>query len=206
MRGYLSSLAPFPYRHAILSAVESHVAARTQHLVPSTSAPPPPPTRHVSPLAALPSRALTTASECFETLAARLGASPYFGGDSPNELDAIVYGHVAVALYLELPEMPLKTALRSYSTLEAHIERVGARFFGDWQPEVTFASPLKTPRAFRRGDDAPRYPGGREEDDDGAHHSGKEGGEEDATMWWWKRAVAAAVVAMVGLRVVTAGR
>ncbi|KAJ2783709.1 hypothetical protein H4R18_001547 [Coemansia javaensis] len=61
-------------------------------------------------------------------LSQKLGTKQYFFGDRPSALDAVVYGHLAPVLRLDLPQDTLRAAVVGrYPNLASHCERIHAR-------------------------------------------------------------------------------
>lgn len=65
-------------------------------------------------------------AQLIEALAARLGQSPYFGGEAPGSLDASAYGMLASVVGLPVPSA-LADAMRAQHSLMAYCERMRAR-------------------------------------------------------------------------------
>lgn len=53
----------------------------------------------------------------YAALSALLGDSPYFCGDRPGSLDAVVFGHLALQLHAVTPNQPFAAAMRPYPNL-----------------------------------------------------------------------------------------
>lgn len=75
------------------------------------------------------------ADECMALLNGRLGGSaghPFFFGQEPSSLDALVYGHLAPLLKAPLPNPRLQTSLKRHDHLVAFITRISARYFPEF--------------------------------------------------------------------------
>jgi glutathione S-transferase len=66
---------------------------------------------------------------------------PFFFGDEPTGVDAIVFGALATSVLTPI-ESPIRDLLRSQPALVAYADRVRARFF----PELATAPSRATPR------------------------------------------------------------
>jgi len=66
------------------------------------------------------------ADECYTALSKKLGNKPYFFGNRPSSLDAVVYGHLAAQYYAPMKECELHTYLHNYSNLCSFVERISA--------------------------------------------------------------------------------
>jgi glutathione S-transferase len=78
-----------------------------------------------------------------------MSSGPYFFGDEPSGLDAVLFGALATTVLTPI-ESPVKDFLRADPTVVAYAERMRARFF----PELADPHSLKravtvkeTPRA-----------------------------------------------------------
>ncbi|KAF8768099.1 Metaxin-2 like protein [Argiope bruennichi] len=66
---------------------------------------------------------------CCYALSERLGTQKYFFGDSPTELDAIVFGHLFAILTTPLPDNRLCSILREYQNLVDLCQRIDVDYF-----------------------------------------------------------------------------
>lgn len=56
--------------------------------------------------------------QSYAALSALLGDSPYFCGDRPGSLDAVVFGYLAVQLHATTPNQPFAAAMRPFPNLK----------------------------------------------------------------------------------------
>ena len=63
-----------------------------------------------------------------------MGDGPYFFGDEPTGIDAVVFGALATSVLTPI-ESPIRDFLRSQPGLVSYLERMRARFF----PELAVA-------------------------------------------------------------------
>uniref|UniRef100_A0A0N5B5G9 Metaxin-2 n=1 Tax=Strongyloides papillosus TaxID=174720 RepID=A0A0N5B5G9_STREA len=68
------------------------------------------------------------ARNCFQTLSTKLGNNKYFFGDSPTQLDALVFGHIYCLLTTTLPNNHLMKQLDEFKNLEAFSLRIDAKY------------------------------------------------------------------------------
>lgn len=69
------------------------------------------------------------AQECMTTLSQRLGKEPFFFGQSPTSLDAIVFAHLAPLLRAPFPSCALQNHLKACDNLAAFVTRIMLRYF-----------------------------------------------------------------------------
>lgn len=69
------------------------------------------------------------AQECLTTLSQRLGKEPFFFGQSPTSLDAIVFAHLAPLLCAPFPSCALQNHLKACENLAAFVTRIMQRYF-----------------------------------------------------------------------------
>jgi glutathione S-transferase len=69
-----------------------------------------------------------SADKDLTALSALLGEKPYFMGDKPTTLDAVVYGLLALIYFVPI-DSPLKTKAESLNNLKAHAERIREAYF-----------------------------------------------------------------------------
>ncbi|XP_075536738.1 metaxin-1 [Dermacentor variabilis] len=69
------------------------------------------------------------AQECMTTLSQRLGKEPFFFGQSPTSLDAIVFAHLAPLLRAPFPSCALQNHLKACDNLAAFVTRIMQRYF-----------------------------------------------------------------------------
>lgn len=68
---------------------------------------------------------------------AMMGAGPFFFGQEPTGVDAIVFGALATTMLTPI-ESPIRDFLRSQAVFVAYVERMRARFFPEPVPESNF--------------------------------------------------------------------
>jgi hypothetical protein len=62
----------------------------------------------------------------------KLGESPFFFGEKPTYIDALVYGHLAVILHAPTSETDLNDILsKTAPKLLSFVERIGKTYFAD---------------------------------------------------------------------------
>ncbi|KAK7092809.1 metaxin-2-like isoform X2 [Littorina saxatilis] len=66
---------------------------------------------------------------CCQALSERLDEQPYFFGDNPTELDALVFGHLYTLLTTSLPEGPFAEIVQKFPNLAAFCKRIDEKFF-----------------------------------------------------------------------------
>lgn len=66
---------------------------------------------------------------CCEALSVRLDNKSYFFGDSPTELDALVFGHLFTILTTPLPKNDLAEIVRKYPSLINLVKKIEIDFF-----------------------------------------------------------------------------
>jgi glutathione S-transferase len=77
--------------------------------------------------------------EDIASVATFLAGKPYFMGDEPTGIDAVVYAAMANTLWAPIPS-PLKDAAMKYPALEAYCQRMRARYYPEpkigksWSP------------------------------------------------------------------------
>ncbi|XP_078035943.1 metaxin-2 isoform X2 [Augochlora pura] len=72
----------------------------------------------------------TEVENCCKALSERLNGNEYFsGGKTPNELDALVFGHVFSILTTHLPDNKLANIMRKYTLLVEHSKRIEICYF-----------------------------------------------------------------------------
>ncbi|XP_077514298.1 metaxin-1 isoform X2 [Amblyomma americanum] len=69
------------------------------------------------------------AQECLTTLSQRLGKEPFFFGQSPTSLDAIVFAHLAPLLCAPFPSCALQNHLKACDNLASFVTRIMQRYF-----------------------------------------------------------------------------
>jgi hypothetical protein len=74
-----------------------------------------------------------------------MGDGPYFFGDEPTGIDAVIFGALATSVLTPI-ESPIRDFLRSQPGLVSSAEQTRARFF----PELAVA-PLREARAATKG-------------------------------------------------------
>lgn len=66
---------------------------------------------------------------CCEALSVRLDNNPYFFGESPTELDALVFGHLFTILTTPLPRNDLAEIVRRYPSLINLVKKIELQYF-----------------------------------------------------------------------------
>uniref|UniRef100_A0A2P2I705 Metaxin-2 n=1 Tax=Hirondellea gigas TaxID=1518452 RepID=A0A2P2I705_9CRUS len=66
---------------------------------------------------------------CCRALSERLENQPFFFGNSPTELDAVVFGHLFTLLTTPLPDSSLASVVRSYPTLVTLCRNIDGEYF-----------------------------------------------------------------------------
>lgn len=66
---------------------------------------------------------------CCEALSERLENKQYFFGERPNELDALVFGHIFTIITTPLPNNTLANIVNEYPTLVSLCKRIEIRYF-----------------------------------------------------------------------------
>lgn len=72
---------------------------------------------------------LEEVESCCGALAERLDKSPYFYGEKPTELDALVYGHVSAITSTTLPDESLSGILNEHPKLIELCQRINKTYF-----------------------------------------------------------------------------
>lgn len=75
--------------------------------------------------------ALARASDAIRALAERLGDGPYFFGDRPSTLDAVVFAYLAVPFFAPLRSNRLAASIATYPNLTRFLTHVLTNFFAD---------------------------------------------------------------------------
>ncbi|XP_069805828.1 metaxin-1 [Dendropsophus ebraccatus] len=84
------------------------------------------------------------AQECLTLLSQRLGAHRFFFGDSPASLDAHIFSHLALILYIKLPSGRLQQHLKSLPNLCQYCDSIVSIYFtrdGETFPRISPKSP-----------------------------------------------------------------
>ncbi|XP_041371653.1 metaxin-2-like isoform X2 [Gigantopelta aegis] len=66
---------------------------------------------------------------CCQALSERLDKQPYFLGDRPTEVDALVFGHLYTLLTTYLPERRFAEIIEEFKNLTAFVQRIDNKFF-----------------------------------------------------------------------------
>lgn len=69
------------------------------------------------------------ASECFSTLAVRLGKKDFFNGSAPSSLDAAVYSYLAPLAKIPFPTKDIPNLLQNFPELMEYVKRIDDCFF-----------------------------------------------------------------------------
>lgn len=72
-------------------------------------------------------------NSCCQSLSEKLGEQPFFFGEKPTELDAVVFGHLYTLITTALPADRLTEIVRSHANLAAFCQRVHEQYFVDSQ-------------------------------------------------------------------------
>lgn len=86
-----------------------------------------------------------SAREIYQSLSVKLGEKPFFFGDEPSNLDAIVFGHLAIHYFAPLPNNKLKIVLDAFPNLVTFLVKTKQRLFSSWVPPQGTPSPRKSP-------------------------------------------------------------
>jgi len=73
------------------------------------------------------------APRCYKALSVFLGGKPFFFGDHPSSLDAIVFGHLSVHLSAQMPNNTLAKLVKEHSNLVNFVDSITKNFFRDSQ-------------------------------------------------------------------------
>lgn len=77
----------------------------------------------------LPFQVLKDVQNCCISLSERLDKNDYFFGDSPTELDALVFGHIFSILATLLPGNKLASVVQGHENLIKLCKRIEERYF-----------------------------------------------------------------------------
>lgn len=72
---------------------------------------------------------LEEVKRCCVALSERLEDKPFFFGDRPNELDALVFGHIFTILTTPLPSSEMANIVKSYTSLVNLCKRIETEYF-----------------------------------------------------------------------------
>lgn len=72
---------------------------------------------------------LLNAKKCINWVAEKLGDNQYLFGDTPSEIDAVLYGYFSVILKLTLPNNALQNHLKQCSKLVKYVDRITTIYF-----------------------------------------------------------------------------
>ncbi|XP_055641632.1 metaxin-1 homolog [Toxorhynchites rutilus septentrionalis] len=72
---------------------------------------------------------IQNAKKCINWVASKLGESRFFFGDTPSEIDAVLYGYFSVILKLTLPNNVLQNHLKQCEKLVSFTERITTIYF-----------------------------------------------------------------------------
>ncbi|XP_058824966.1 metaxin-1 homolog [Topomyia yanbarensis] len=72
---------------------------------------------------------MLNAKKCINWVSERLGENGYFFGDTPSEIDAILYGYLSVILKLTLPNGVLQNHLKECANLVKYVDRITTIYF-----------------------------------------------------------------------------
>uniref|UniRef100_A0A1Q3F9P7 Metaxin n=1 Tax=Culex tarsalis TaxID=7177 RepID=A0A1Q3F9P7_CULTA len=72
---------------------------------------------------------LLSAKKCINWVAEKLGDNQYLFGDTPSEIDAVLYGYFSVLLKLTLPNNALQNHLKQCSKLVKYVDRITTIYF-----------------------------------------------------------------------------
>uniref|UniRef100_A0A914VPC1 Metaxin glutathione S-transferase domain-containing protein n=1 Tax=Plectus sambesii TaxID=2011161 RepID=A0A914VPC1_9BILA len=72
---------------------------------------------------------LEEVERCCRSLSSKLGTNLYFFGESPTELDALVFGHLYTILTTELPDGELANIVKRHQNLVDFCKRIDLEYF-----------------------------------------------------------------------------
>lgn len=72
---------------------------------------------------------LLNAKKCINWISEKLGENRFFFGDTPSEIDAILYGYLSVLLKLTLPNNVLQNHVKQCQNLVKFVERISTVYF-----------------------------------------------------------------------------
>ncbi|XP_022336981.2 metaxin-2-like [Crassostrea virginica] len=72
---------------------------------------------------------LNEVKSCCQALSERLEQQKYFFGDSPTELDALVFGHLFALLTIQLPAVDIAGDIKEFVNLTEFCQRIEAKYF-----------------------------------------------------------------------------
>mmetsp|Transcript_38516 Transcript_38516/g.94748 ORF Transcript_38516/g.94748 Transcript_38516/m.94748 type:complete len:314 (-) Transcript_38516:362-1303(-) len=93
------------------------------------------------------------AAACYSALAARLGTQPFFFGELPSTLDAVVFAHLATHLHAPMPSPArLSSMIQKHSNLVHFVERINTRYMGVSLGVFARRAPEEIPDKGKDGD------------------------------------------------------
>ncbi|XP_062533704.1 metaxin-1 homolog [Armigeres subalbatus] len=72
---------------------------------------------------------MLNAKKCINWISEKLGENRFFFGDTPSEIDAVLYGYLSVLLKLSLPNGVLQNHVKQCSNLVKFVERITKIYF-----------------------------------------------------------------------------
>lgn len=72
---------------------------------------------------------LLSAKKCINWVAEKLGDNQFLFGDTPSEIDAVLYGYFSVLLKLTLPNNALQNHLKQCTKLVRYVDRITTIYF-----------------------------------------------------------------------------
>jgi len=95
------------------------------------------------------------ASEIYEALSVFLDNKPYFFGERPSSLDAMVFGHLSCQLFAPMKVNSLASLISKHQNLLDYVNHIMGEFFGSTEPYVVKISCMEitsTQSLFKRED------------------------------------------------------
>ncbi|XP_065088525.1 metaxin-1 homolog [Ochlerotatus camptorhynchus] len=72
---------------------------------------------------------MLNAKKCINWISEKLGENRFFYGDTPSEIDAVLYGYLSVLLKLTLPNNVLQNHVKQCNNLVKFVERITTIYF-----------------------------------------------------------------------------
>jgi len=114
---------------------------------------------------------LKMAEDDLETVSIALGDKPFLLGNEPSDVDAVVFGFLALATYLGPLNQEIPKILGKFDNLKAHTERMKEKFWPDWDELCEAAAAAK-----KKEEEKPEAAEAAKEE--GADENDKKEGEE----------------------------
>jgi len=87
------------------------------------------------------------AQDDLATVSLALGAKPYLLGNEPSDIDAVIFGFLAVTLNVSSANHEMPKLLEKFDNLKAHTERIKDQFWNDWEELCQKAKEAKEAKA-----------------------------------------------------------